>query len=56
MVPELDASDEDSSDDTCSDHDGEVAESDNELEGDVTLVVGETDNAGEVQDLEYGGE
>jgi len=57
VVPELDASEEDSSSDaadTSSGHDEEAAESDDERG--VTPVVTEADNGQEVQDLDYGGE
>ena len=54
VVPESDAS-EDSSIDSCSDHEEGVASAQSDDEGGVTLSVIVTDG-GEVQDLEYGGE
>ncbi len=58
VVPDLDVSDEDTSSNSCSDHGEDVVESDNEVEGSVTLAITETDNGRdlEVQDLEYSGE
>jgi len=58
VVPDLDVSDEDTSSNSCSDHGEDIVESDNEVEGSVTLAITETDNGRdlEVQDLEYSGE
>ena len=54
VVPESDASSEDSSSESCSSHKEDVAGSDGEE--DVLLVETYIDNNEEAQDLEYGGE
>ena len=54
VVPESDASGEDSSSESCGSHEEDVAESDGE--GDVPLVGTCIDDNEEVQVLEYGGE
>lgn len=52
--PVINTSDEDSSGNSCSDHDEGVVESD--YERDITPAVAETGNGGaEVRDLDYGG-
>ena len=53
-VLESDASDEESSGDSCSNHDEEGAVL--EVDDDETPVMAETNNGGEGQDLEYSGE
>lgn len=59
IVPDLDTSDKDTSGNSYSNHGEDIVESDDKLEGVVTLGVTETDNGSgdlEVQDLEYSDE